>query len=112
MTPGECVGALPDFSITFKRDVTFAAKNRVLAGPEVILVQCKRIKAGAEVAINEVKALWADVQDEGASKGLIATTTRLAKGARDYCDARKYRLERAEGDTVRRWIHEMASHRL
>ena len=64
------------------------------------------------MAINEVKALWADVQDKGASKGLIATTTRLAKGARDYCDARKYRLEGAEGDTVRRWIREMASHRL
>jgi restriction system protein len=89
-----------------------AAKDRVLAGPEVIIVQCKRIKEGNEVAINDVKALWADVHDEGASKGLIATTARLAKGARDYCDARKYRLNRAEGDTVRQWIREMARHSL
>jgi hypothetical protein len=66
-----------------------AAKERVFAGPEVILIQCKRHKEPNEVTINEVKSLWADVLDEGAVGGVMATTTRLAKGARDYCDARR-----------------------
>lgn len=89
-----------------------AAKDRVLAGPDVILIQCKRLKEPNEVEINEVKALWADVRDEGAAGGLIATTTRLAKGSRDYCNARRYQLSRAEQENVLQWIREMASLKL
>ena len=57
-----------------------AGKDRILAGPEVILIQCKRHREPYEVEINEVKALWADVQDKGAARGLIATTRASRRG--------------------------------
>lgn len=85
-------------------------KERVFAGPEVILIQCKRRGEKYEVKIDEVKALWADVLDEGAAGGLIATTTRLAKGAREYCDARQHRLTRAEAANVVQWLRAMTRH--
>ncbi len=87
-----------------------AEKDRVFAGPELVIIQCRRYSGKRMVKIEEVKALWADVQDEGAAGGLIATTTRLAKNARAYCDARSYRLNRAEHENVVQWIRQMASH--
>ncbi len=87
-----------------------AAKDRIFAGPKIIIIQCKRIKSGNKVVINDVKALYCDVLEMGAAKGIIATTTRLATNGREYCDARKHRLERAEGQTVLNWVREMSSH--
>jgi hypothetical protein len=48
------------------------------------LIQAKRLSGKHQVDINVVKALWADVLDSKSStRGLITTTTRLAKGARE-----------------------------
>ncbi|QDT55584.1 Restriction endonuclease [Caulifigura coniformis] len=83
-------------------------KDRVFAGPEVILIQCKRYSGTNEVKINEVKALWADVNVRAAASGLIATTTRLARNSREYCDARHHRLKRAERENIVQMLREMA----
>jgi hypothetical protein len=87
-----------------------AEKDRIFAGPEVIIIQCRRKGDQYEVQIDEVKALWADVLDEGAAYGVMATTTRLARGAREYCAARHYRVRGAERELVRKWLREMTSH--
>ena len=47
---------------------------------------------------------------EGAVYGVMATTTRLAKGAREYCQARQYRVRGAEREHVREWLRSMTSH--
>ena len=65
-------------------------------GPDIVLVQAKRLSGNRQVDINVVKALWADVlESESSTRGLITTTTRLAKGAREYTEARNYRLSAA-----------------
>ena len=48
--------------------------------------QCKRQKEKVGKVV--VKALWADVQHEKASPGLIVTTSRLSPGAKEVCAAR------------------------
>jgi hypothetical protein len=86
-----------------------AEKERILAGPEVTIIQCRRKGDKYDLEIDEVKALWAGVLDEGAVCGIMATN-RLAKGARDYCEARQYRVRGAEGVHVRQWLRAMTSH--
>jgi len=80
-----------------------------LLGPELVVVQCRRQGAGRPVGLDAVRAFWSVVQDDTATRGLIATTSRLTRGARTYCEARRYRLSAAEADNVRAWISSMAS---
>jgi restriction system protein len=73
--------------------------------PPAILVQCKRQKE--KVGKTVVKALWADVVDEGSKSGLIVTTSAIAPGAAEVCKARAYPIEEANRETLRQWIGKM-----
>ena len=86
-----------------------ANRSRDELGPELVLVQCKRHSASNLVEIDTVKALWADVREQNANRGLVATTSALEPNARDYCDARKYQLRSAERENVEKWIKRMRS---
>ena len=86
-----------------------AAKACDAVGPELVYIQCKRLGSKYEVGIDTVKAFWTTVQDDKATRGIVATTSCLAAGARTYCDARQYQLRAAEGEHVERWISQMAS---
>ncbi len=75
--------------------------------PPTILVQCKREKGKIGKII--VKALWADVIDEGAKSGLIVTTSALSPGAVKVCTARSYPIREANRKTLMQWIKIMRS---
>lgn len=77
-------------------------------GPELLIVQAKRLSGSREVQIEAVKALWADVEELAATRGVVATTTALARGAKEYCEARQYRLTPAERSTVESWLRSMS----
>lgn len=70
--------------------------------PAVILVQCKRQKAKIEKTV--VKAMWADIDAEGADSGIIVTTSSLAPGARATRTARGYPIVEADRGTVREFV--------
>ncbi len=70
--------------------------------PPSILVQCKRQKEKVEQVI--VKALWADVDAEGADSGLIVTTSSLEPAARRVRETRSYPIFESNRDSVRRWL--------
>ena len=88
-----------------------ATKERSIVGPEIIYVQCKRHAENNQVEIDHVKALWTTVNDDRATRGVIATTSRLAPCARSYCAGRQYQLTAVEGKKVKQWIREMSIHR-
>jgi restriction system protein len=73
--------------------------------PPTILVQCKREKAPVGRVV--MKALYADVLHEGATSGLIVTSSRLSPGARDDRNARGYPIADADRATVREWIRKL-----
>jgi Restriction endonuclease len=87
-----------------------ASRTDTVVGPEMIIVQAKRLGVGRQVGIDAVKALWADVNDSTATRGLIVTTTGLAKGAKTFCEARQYRLTAAERPTVDDWLAKLATY--
>jgi HJR/Mrr/RecB family endonuclease len=89
-------------------DVTARRENQ-LTGPELVVVQAKRYSGQHLVSIETVKAFWTDVNLTNATKGLIVTTTDLARGAREFCEARCYRLTSANRRAVQRWINTLAS---
>ena len=76
-------------------------------GPPLIIVQCKRAKEKVGKVI--VKALWADIQNEGAKSGLIVTSSELAPGARKLSVVRGYPISEANRETLRKWIGSMCS---
>lgn len=79
-----------------------AKRDEGVIGPELIVVQCKRTSESNPVDIDTIKAFWTTMNEEqtNATKGLIVTTSRLVKGAKEFCEARKYRLATAERETV------------
>ncbi|WP_047814117.1 restriction endonuclease [Rhodopirellula islandica] len=85
-----------------------ATKDGKVVGPDLVYVQCKRLNHDYEVDIDTVKAFWTTMNDDYATRGLIATTSRLAAGAKKYCNARKYRLSAVESGQIRSWIRDLA----
>lgn len=75
------------------------------SSPPTILVQCKRQKDKVEKVV--VKALWADVVDEGAESGLIVTTSALSPGAAAVCKARAYPVAQADRGSLKTWLRRM-----
>jgi restriction system protein len=72
-----------------------------------IIIQCKRHKKSNEVKIETVKSFYTDVDFEGAKKGIIATTSRIAEGGKKVATIRKYRLEFAENNEIKKWVDKM-----
>lgn len=73
--------------------------------PAAVLVQCKRERR--KISKTVVKALWADVQAEGAASGLVVTTSALSPGAQEVRTARGYAIDEADRETLRTWIETM-----
>lgn len=84
-----------------------AKKHDPITGPEMILVQCKKYSENNPVEVDSIRAFWATVDDAGATKGIIATTSRLTSGAKDYCKAKMYRLDSAENTNIKGWLQSM-----
>ncbi|MEU7696523.1 restriction endonuclease [Microbispora hainanensis] len=73
--------------------------------PALLLVQCKREKAKIGKVI--VKALAADVEFEGATAGLVVTTSSWSPGAREVVASRNYPIAEANKGTVASWLERM-----
>lgn len=77
------------------------------SGPPLIIVQCKRYSSGNTVEISTVKAFYSDLLFEGAERGLIATTSRVARGGHSVISARNYNIDIAESQEVIEMIDSM-----
>ena len=73
--------------------------------PPTVLVQCKRQER--RIANTVVKAVWADVEHEGADAGLVVTTSSFSPSAREVRTARGYPVAEADRDTLRTWVQAM-----
>jgi Restriction endonuclease len=88
-----------------------AKRDTAPLGPELIVVQCKRYAADNTVTIEQVRAFWTVFDERGATRGLVATTSRLEAGARAWTSARQYRIGVADQEHVRDWLEQLATKR-
>ena len=77
------------------------------------LIQCKRPDPGNPVGIEVVRDLRGVLRSAGnqASKDIIATTTRLTRGAKQFITENEWDLEGKEYDDIHTWIKEYLSAR-
>lgn len=92
-------------------DVRVWIQDAQKMGPPLLVIQCKRHKDTHDVEINTVKAFWTDVEYEGAHRGLIATTSRIAPGGLKVSRARRWPLGFAENKQIQHWVRTMWRHR-
>ena len=83
-------------------DIRAWNKSANISSPQLILVQCKREKRPVQKVL--VKSLWADVVHEGATSGMIVTTSTLSPGANAVRKARSYPIQVADRSHVVSWL--------
>ncbi|MFZ6772432.1 restriction endonuclease [Undibacterium sp. SXout7W] len=86
-------------------DVRVWKENISPEDPPLILIQCKRYKEKIDKTV--VKTLWADMQWEKASSGLIVTTSALSPGAKKDCVARGYNIHQADRFVISNWLDQL-----
>jgi HJR/Mrr/RecB family endonuclease len=68
------------------------------------LIECKHPKTDAKISIAPVRELFAVKVDEGATKGILATTSYLTKDAELFIERHKWELEAHNFDGVMEWV--------
>ena len=68
------------------------------------LIQCKRPDPGNPVGIDVVRNLIGVMKNNPASKVVVATTTRLTRGARELVLENRWEVEAKEYDDIHIWI--------
>ncbi|MFC1616781.1 restriction endonuclease [Candidatus Margulisiibacteriota bacterium] len=77
-------------------DIRIWNDKKSTLGPPLILVQCKRYKKKNLVALETIKAFYADTIHEQANIGLIATTSRITPAGTKIIKTRGYPLKTIE----------------
>jgi HJR/Mrr/RecB family endonuclease len=86
------------------RDIIAIGNQKVAATK--YLIECKRYAETNKVGVLPVRALLGVVQDEGATKGIIATTSSFSKDAQEFLNRNKWVLEGRAFDGVLEWLRE------
>jgi restriction system protein len=69
------------------------------------IIQCKREKKKIEKVV--IKGLYADIEFEGAERGLLVTTAELSPGAKKTINARGYPIGEVNRVELHRWLQEL-----
>jgi transcriptional regulator with XRE-family HTH domain len=75
-----------------------------LAVTEKFLIECKRPDPGTPVRVAPVRELYGVVMDDGATKGILATTTYFTTDAKLFLDRHKWQLEGQDFEGVMKWM--------
>ena len=70
------------------------------------LIECKRPDPGNPVRIAAARELWAVKNDEGASKGILVTTTSFTPEAHLFVERHCWELEARDFAGLQQWIDE------
>lgn len=68
------------------------------------LIECKRPDPGNVIGVSTVRELFGVKADDGASKAILATTTRFSPEARQFSERNRWELELRDFDAIHDWI--------
>jgi len=73
-------------------------------GELLYLIECKRYKASRPVSVDLVRGLYGLSQSENASCGVLVTTSRFTKDAREFALRRRYQLSLKDYNDLVAWL--------
>jgi HJR/Mrr/RecB family endonuclease len=80
------------------------AEAQTLFGNHLYYVECKRYAKTHKVGISIIRSLYGIVESEKATKGIIVTTSDFTKGAKDFAQINKNRMELKNFESVVTWV--------
>jgi hypothetical protein len=80
-------------------------------GTMLTLIECKRYSLANPVGVEIVRGLYGVVESDEASHGVIATTSRFTKGAKDFHQRHIHRISLSDYDVVSGWLRTYRSKR-
>jgi HJR/Mrr/RecB family endonuclease len=75
-------------------------------GALLTLIECKKYAPENKIGVEFVRGLYGVVTSEGATKGLIATTSTFSRDAKALQKKHEFRLELADMHSLRKWLSE------
>jgi HJR/Mrr/RecB family endonuclease len=82
------------------------AKAATEFGQHLYLVECKHYTKTHKVGVSIIRALYGVVEHENATKGIIVTTSDFTKGAKEFENIHKNRLDLKNHNAVMCWLRE------
>ena len=70
------------------------------------LIECKRYAPDHRVSVDVVRGLYGVTENEGATTGLLVTTSSFTKDARSFQDQNRYRIHLADHAELQKWLNE------
>lgn len=83
-------------------DLILVRKSSV--GAAMTLVDCKQYGERHKVGVDIVRGMYGVVEDQKATSGMVVTTSWFTKGAVDFRDKNKYRMELADFKRVKEFL--------
>jgi restriction system protein len=85
-----------------------AVRKEALTGDATYLVECKWYSEEHRVGVGVVRSLFGVVMDEGATKGIVATTSFFTRGAEAFEEKNANRLSLSDYNRVLEWLDRIA----
>lgn len=85
-----------------------AVKNSKLTGDHTYLIECKRYSPENKVGVGVVRSLFGVVATKNVTKGIITTTSSFTKGAKEFAQLNKNRIELKDYNNIKSWLKELA----
>jgi len=74
-------------------------------GQHLYLAECKRYDSHNPVGVHYIRSLYGVLEQERATKGIIATTSYFTRGARELAQDLKWRISLKDYTDLKLWIH-------
>jgi restriction system protein len=82
------------------------AFHRSAIGTCLTLIECKRYSPERRISVDIVRGLYGVTESEGATSGLVVTTSSFTKDAKSFQAKNKYRIELADNVSLGAWLRE------
>lgn len=82
------------------------AFHRNDVGTLLTLIECKRYAPKRPVSVDVVRGLYGVTEDQGATTGLLVTTSSFTRDAKSFQDKNKYRIHLADHAALQAWLRE------
>jgi hypothetical protein len=77
-------------------------------GEHIYLVECKRYAPDKKVGVQQVRSIHGVARSEGATKGILVTTSSFTANAIEFAMPHKYDLMLADFEVLKKWIVDAA----